>query len=288
MEKSNSHILIILLFFYTASLGDIHAQSADFEGEVKVQTMTTDNENNNLVVRQADGTLAQRAASTLSGLTVSLTGDTLFQGAGGYIIIPGISAANTVRYRATFDAIWSAATHPVDFPSDPHFSGLIGMTHSSSVELFTPGTLATTGIKNVAEFGSNGALSGEITDLINGDLAQTLILGGGIGNSPGSVSVEFDLTNSHPLVSLVSMIAPSPDWVIATRNVSLIENGGWVESKVVQVAVYDSGTDSGTTFTSNNLPTNPPVPIFLITTPPLGDGTTVANMGTMTFERIDN
>jgi hypothetical protein len=40
------------------------------------------------------------------------------------------------KYELTFNALWSSATHPVDFPSSPHFSGLIGMTHNGDVQLF--------------------------------------------------------------------------------------------------------------------------------------------------------
>lgn len=29
--------------------------------------------------------------------------------------------AETVRYEVTFDAPWSAATHPTSFPPNPHF-----------------------------------------------------------------------------------------------------------------------------------------------------------------------
>lgn len=30
----------------------------------------------------------------------------------------------TARYEVTFDALWSEATHPTDFPPSAHFSGL--------------------------------------------------------------------------------------------------------------------------------------------------------------------
>jgi hypothetical protein len=39
------------------------------------------------------------------------------------------------RYRLTFNATWSAQTHPNDFPPSPHFSGLIGMTHNSNAQV---------------------------------------------------------------------------------------------------------------------------------------------------------
>jgi hypothetical protein len=57
------------------------------------------------------------------------------------------------RYRLTFNATWSAQTHPNDFPPSPHFSGLIGMTHNTNAVLFTEGETASDGIKNMAERG---------------------------------------------------------------------------------------------------------------------------------------
>ncbi len=38
---------------------------------------------------------------------------------------------------------------------------------------------------------------------------------------PGSTSLDFELTEDFPLVTLVAMIAPSPDWFIGVRNLDL-------------------------------------------------------------------
>ncbi len=45
------------------------------------------------------------------------------------------------RYKLTFNATWSAQTHPNEFPPGPHFSGLIGMTHNGNVMLFAKGEI---------------------------------------------------------------------------------------------------------------------------------------------------
>jgi hypothetical protein len=39
----------------------------------------------------------------------------------------------TAQYRVRFDATWSAATHPVQFPAAAHWSGLVGATHDATV-----------------------------------------------------------------------------------------------------------------------------------------------------------
>ena len=139
----------------------------------------------------------------------------------------------------------------------------------------------------MAEIGSKDPLQTEITTLIFEGVAGTLISGGGINPSPGSVSVDFIITPQFPLVTIVSMVAPSPDWFVAAEDVALIQNNDWVETLEVPVLVYDSGTDSGTTFTSPNSIEDPFIPVYLISTPPLADNGEVSTMGVMIFERIN-
>ena len=45
----------------------------------------------------------------------------------------GPTATATARYTAPFDAVWGAGAHPMDFPNNPHFSGLIGGTPDETV-----------------------------------------------------------------------------------------------------------------------------------------------------------
>ena len=203
-------------------------------------------------------------------------------------ILPGIPVdiPATARYRVVFNARWSAATHPRDFPSSPHFSGLIGGTHNEAVRFWGPGQNATPGIKSMAETGAQSRLAGEVRGAIPLGTAEHVLQGRGIGKSPGSVSLEFEISQDYPLVTLVSMIAPSPDWFVGVRDLSLFESEDWVEERTLELFPYDAGTDSGVTFNSPNAPTVPPQPIRRITEPPLGDGRTANRLGTFTFTRI--
>jgi hypothetical protein len=201
-----------------------------------------------------------------------------------FITLPETKPA---RYEVTFSATWSSETHPVDFPSNPHFSGLIGMTHSVDTSLFRVGDLASAGIKSMAESGSKGALISEMELLIASGSAQYILSGGGIGLSPSEVTLEFIMDLSHPLVSIVSMIAPSPDWFVGVESLGLYGDGKWLSDTTVYIKSYDSGTDSGSTFTSSNNVTNPFVPVFEINYAPLATDGIVVPLGTMTFARID-
>jgi hypothetical protein len=71
------------------------------------------------------------------------------------------------------------------------------------------------------------------------------------------------------------MIAPSPDWYVAGENISLFVDGQFVDTIMVDAISYDSGTDSGPSFTSSNDDTDPAETIQRISTAPLGNGTTV-------------
>jgi hypothetical protein len=202
-------------------------------------------------------------------------------------LAPTEPPAALAQYQLTFEATWSAGTHPTDFPSNPHFSGLIGATHSPMARLWEEGGTATPGIKNMAETGGKSPLDSEIDQLIGSGSACTQISGGGINPSPGVVAVTFTASQDCPLVSVVTMIAPSPDWFVGVSGLSLFENGAWIDQMVVDLLPYDAGTDSGSSYASPNAPTDSPEPIYRIEVEPLLIEGTVPPLGTFTFARLD-
>lgn len=82
------------------------------------------------------------------------------------------------------------------------------------------------------------------------------------------------------------MIAPSPDWFAGVRGLPLIENGQWVPSKTVTLFPWDTGTDSGATFTSPDLVTVPRGVLTRIVTPPLATNGYAPPMGIFTFTLV--
>ncbi len=188
------------------------------------------------------------------------------------------------EYEISFAAFWSESTHPYDFPPAPHWSGLIGATHAANITFWEIGGLASLGIKNVAETGSKTALIDEVNIAITNNTAFSLISGPGINPSPGIAKTEFTISRDFPLVTIVSMIAPSPDWFIGINSVNLLDDGEWVDELVLLVYLYDAGTDSGLTYTASNNATIPQVPIVLITDSDL-PGSNLA-FGTFTFTKI--
>jgi len=199
---------------------------------------------------------------------------------------PAPTPAATARYRVTFDASWSAATHPTDFPGNAHFSGLIGGTHGPAVSFWQEGGLATEGIRLMAERGRQSPLDLEVGAAVGAGTAQHVLAGDDVPRSPGSTTLEFGIGRDFPLVTLVTMVAPSPDWFVGVSGLSLIEGGAWVEEKRVLLHPYDAGTDSGVTFTSADLATQPRDAIRRIDMGPLVEAAAVPHLGTFTFRRI--
>jgi hypothetical protein len=192
----------------------------------------------------------------------------------------------TARYRVTFRATWSRGTHPTDFPSNPHFTPLIGGTHRDAVTFWRDGAPATEGIRRMAELGSQSPLDEEIRIAVDAGLAQFVLRGSGIPLSPGETSLEFDATREYPLVTLVSMIAPSPDWFVGVSGLPLRRDGAWRDEIAVELLPWDAGTDVGRTFTSPDGAASPRQSIARITGAPLGTGVGAAPLGTFVFQRL--
>lgn len=194
---------------------------------------------------------------------------------------PILGQTTGAQCTVTFETTWSAATHPVDFPGgSAHYSQLIGATHNDGVVFWQPGDFASAGIQSVAETGATATFEDEIElDRIAGFAAGTIL--GPTTGTPNTVSTSFAVGISHPRVTLVTMIAPSPDWFVGVHGELLFEDGTWNTMKVVDLPAYDAGTDSGTTYNATNLPTAPADPIARVTDPPL-DG--APSLGTFTFE----
>ena len=215
-------------------------------------------------------------------LTASVAGDvsTDIRAAAGELPAPPDSAV----YSVVFEATWSAATHPNSFPRGAHFSPLIGAVHDDGVRFWANGETATPGIERMAETGGTGTLRSEIRAHIPAN-ALSVITGPGLGTSPARTNpFQVVVRLDYPLVTLVTMIAPSPDWFVGVSGLSLMDDfGQWVDELEFTLYPYDSGTDDGTDYTSANADSSPKQSIHSLRgMAPFSD----APIGTFTFTRI--
>ncbi|MHC4088200.1 MAG: DM13 domain-containing protein [Planctomycetota bacterium] len=196
---------------------------------------------------------------------------------------------STAQYKVTFIGNWNPTDHPDNYPANAHFSGIIGATHNCHVSFWTPYTLVSQGIEDMAEIGSKTALTNEVNAAISGGSAYSLISGGGLNPVyNNSVSTTFEANSCFPLVTLTSMVAPSPDWFVGVENLPLYENGQWRKKVVVDLYPWDAGTEEGTGFSTDNAATVPQDINRRITTAPFAQTTSsIAPLGRFVYERTD-
>lgn len=166
--------------------------------------------------------------------------------------------ATTAVYDIVFTSNWDA--HGT-LPGNAHFTELVGATHNSSVTFLEMGGMATAGIKQVAETGLFSTFNSEVTTAINANNADQFIEGPNLFPNPTSKTItisDLTISSDYPLISLASMIAPSPDWMIAVNSVSLIDGGNqWISQVTLDLYAYDAGTEDGTGYSLNNPATTP-------------------------------
>ena len=168
---------------------------------------------------------------------------------------PMVRVQSSATYRVTFQGNWTTASTPGGVVAGAHFTTLIGAIHNDMVTFWESGGTATPGVENVAELGSTGTFKSEINANSNAiSVIEKSVSGGGTS----SATFEITPTSEHPLVTLLSMIGPSPDWFVGVSGLSLLDTQGeWESLLEVDLFPYDAGTEEGTEFSLNNQATSP-------------------------------
>ncbi len=177
---------------------------------------------------------------------------------GEQVVINPPPATPTARYRVTVNVNWTSATHPATLPSNAHFSAPVVAVHGAPGVMFSVGGASSPGVEAMAERGSTGMLVAELNSNTQVISVQT---GAGVP-APAVGSRTFDVTvlQLDHRISLVSMLAPSPDWFVGFDLATFVDDQ-WIDSVTMPLGNYDAGTDSGSGFTSGNADTNPAQPI---------------------------
>ena len=177
---------------------------------------------------------------------------------------PAGECSASATYGVTFRATWDADSHGSSppFPSGAHFSRVVGTTHVEEASFWTNGGAATAGIEIMAETGAVGRLCDEVQGEADGGRAGGCIRGREASfPSPGTVTLAFDVDEAFPFLTLVSMIAPSPDWFVGVDGIDLREGECWTPRIEMDLTGYDAGTDSGATFNAPDADVTPHEPI---------------------------
>jgi len=197
---------------------------------------------------------------------------------------PGMPTA-PAEYTVIVKSTWTKVSHPFEYPSDAHFSGMIGASHNAKYSIFAIGRRPTPGLERLSEEGKHSPLDTEIRTAIDQGNALMLFESGGIKNWKDSMVATVRVDAAHPLVSVVNMIAPSPDWFTGASDVNLADNGAWITRRTVTLYAYDSGGDAGTTYKAKDKDTNPKKPTTRASTRHFVVHGRVKPVATVTFVR---
>lgn len=176
-------------------------------------------------------------------------------------ILAQCCACDEAKYELVFEGLWSRYTHPDDFPDNywsAYFSDIIGASHSTEFRMWNIDSFATEGVKELAELGSTKKLESELKQVSS--KTRTIIKARELRYPTlnSKTSAVFRTDRQHHLVSILSKLGPSPDWMVGVSGLELCQSDcSWATQRIVNLYLWDAGTDSGTTFASPDIPTRP-------------------------------
>ena len=169
--------------------------------------------------------------------------------------LAGAQDPESVTYRVTFRGSWTTASTPGGVVGSAHFTTLIGGVHNANVSFWSRDSTASAGIEAMAEAGSTGALRSEVEASPH---AFAVIQRGVSFGGTGTATFDLEVPVDHPLITMTSMIGPSPDWFVGVSGHSLQDaQGEWLALSEVDLFPYDAGTEDGEEFSLRNPATVP-------------------------------
>jgi len=172
-----------------------------------------------------------------------------------------------------------------------------GATHNVAASFWELGEVASLGIEDMAETGLiDRLLFDEVAVAIENGTANSMIeireyTDAQINGVPGILTFEIEMNVDWPLVSMVTMLGPSPDWFVGVSGQSLLNDDDWVTELSVDLPIYDGGTKSDITPVMGGPDIIPANPIGLVAYD-AASGVYLASdepqtVARLTFERIE-
>lgn len=178
-----------------------------------------------------------------------------------------LAVISEATYSCEFTNLWSGARHPIFYPSDARWSPPNLGAHSDGYSMWYPGTNASVGVENVAESGNPEVLLEEFLNAT--ELTGDFVTGNLTFNREQQQQILPDIVVSreHPLLSSITMIAPSPDWFSGFYDYDPRNERGnsWSNEFIILTYPYDAGTEQGYMFNTTNDAEDPHKPIMQFT-----------------------
>ncbi|XP_022688537.1 spondin-1-like isoform X1 [Varroa jacobsoni] len=161
-------------------------------------------------------------------------------------------ACDEAKYEMTFEGLWSRYTHPKGYPDNEwltHFSDIIGASHAADFKMWEYDGFASEGVRSVAEHGATKKLEAELK--AQSGKIRTIIKARGLWypNVNGKTFAVFRVDRKHHVMSALSMLGPSPDWLVGVSSLELcLKNCSWLASKTINLYPWDAGTSDGLSY----------------------------------------
>ncbi|XP_046327753.1 spondin-1-like isoform X1 [Haliotis rufescens] len=181
-------------------------------------------------------------------------------------------ACGHAKYVITFKGLWSRHTHPKNFPTGDssfllHWSNIVGASHSNDYRIWDYGGMASEAVREVCEYGSSRSLTEDMKR--NSKKIRTVVKTDSLWGPDrilDSVDAVFTVNSKKHLLSLLTMIGPSPDWCLGISALDMCQkNCTWADTQEIDLYPWDAGTDSGVSYESPNENTYPRESIHAIT-----------------------
>jgi hypothetical protein len=103
---------------------------------------------------------------------------------------------------------------------------------------------------------------------------------------PGETTVSYEATTAFPLVSFVTMIAPSPDWINDVSGLPLHDGEAWIDRIEAPLWAWNVGTDSGDSYAAFHQGLQPQQSVRLAATRHFLTDRGLRAVGHVTIERV--
>ncbi|XP_044749130.1 spondin-1-like [Coccinella septempunctata] len=187
------------------------------------------------------------------------------------VVLEECCACDEAKYELVFEGLWTRNTHPQDYPSNiwyTKFGDIVGASHGYDQSFWKYEDYASESLKILGERGDTRSLEKELKEKM-GKSVRTIIKANGLRypNITGKTFAFFRVDAKNHLISIVTKITPSPDWILGVSNFELCRDDcTWTEKRVLNLYPWDIGTDDGLSYNSPNEPLSEPKTIQKIRT----------------------
>jgi len=178
-----------------------------------------------------------------------------------------VPSYSDVQYNCVFENLWTKDRHPRRYPSGSgiHWTRQILASHSSTYNMWREGSLASNGVRKMAEAGGTADIVKELESLNSSyeiGYAKYMVIDPTMRfNNPVA------MTSEHHHLSVITKIAPSPDWFSGFHDFDALNEytQTWYKEFTIETFPYDAGTENGDSYNIDNSATFPMQPISQFT-----------------------